>query len=191
MSIIFRILAMTAALATVGVGAALPAQENDAPTSRPDTRPKTAEESEQIATLGVETRAPTQEECLRYALELNVRYKGQMICRLNRNSVAAMAGLRRGDVILAFDKVEIFSSDDLRDLLSVRVPGQAVTLQVKRGKDKKKETLRLKLGDQKIPKRKEPRLVWQHAGLPYLEDALAQARREKKRVLVGLSGAET
>ncbi len=176
-----RILALaTAALATAGLTAVLPAQERE-PTKK----------LEKIATLGVETRAPSKEECVRYALKLDVRYQGQMIHRLAKDSVAAKAGIRRGDIILMIDKVKIFSSDDIHDVLMVRRPGQTVTLQLTRGKDKKKQTLRLKLGEQKIPARKGPRLTWHHAGLPYLKNALAQAKKERKRVLVGLSGAET
>lgn len=181
------------ALTCLGLaGTALPAQEREQPTSQPQAADaETPKEFEKIATLGVETRAPTKEECARYALELNVRYKGQLIERMTKDGVAARAGLQLGDVILMFDKVEIFSSDDLRDLLVVREPGQEVTLQILRGKDKKKVSVRLNLGEQKIPKRKDPRLTWHHAGLPYLKDALVQAKKEGKRVLIGLSGADT
>jgi len=192
---IARILALvTTALATASLAVVLPAQKKEPPRPNPEATPaeaKTPKEFEKIATLGLETRAPSKEERVRYALKLNVRFQGQLIDRLTKNGVGAKANLQRGDIILAIDKVEIFSSDDIRDLLMVRKPGQEVTLLLTRGKSKKKETLRLKLGEQKIPKRKEPRLTWHYAGLPYLKDALAQAKREGKRVLVGLSGAET
>jgi C-terminal processing protease CtpA/Prc len=192
-----QILALAAAaMATAALTAVLPAQEQEPPKPEPETKveatdAKAPKQSEKIATLGVETRAPSKEECVRYALKLNVRYQGQMIRRLAKDSVAAKAGIRRGDIILMIDKVEIFSSDDIHDVLMVRKPHQTVTLQLIRGKDKKKQTLRLKLGEQKIPARKGPRLKWHYAGLPYLKDALAQAKKESKRVLVGLSGAET
>ena len=190
-----RILAFaTAAMATAALTAVLPAQEKEPP--RPEAKveaadAKTPKQSEKIATLGVETRAPSKEERVRYALKLDVRYQGQMIRRLTKDGVSAKAGIRRGDIILMIDKVHIFSSDDIHDVLMVRRPGQTVTLQLTRGKDKKQQTLRLKLGEQKIPARKGPRLTWHYAGLPYLKNALAQAKRERKRVLVGLSGAET
>lgn len=179
-------------LALVTLAAVLPAQEKNLPASKPQARDtKTSKTWEKVATLGVDTRAPTKEECVRYALELNRRYKGQVIDRLRKASAGAKAGLVRGDIIVAMDRVEIFSADDIRDLLMVRKPGQKVTLQVIRGKDNKKETVRLKLGEKKVLKRRLPRLTWNYAGLPYLEDALARARRESKRVLVGLSGADT
>ncbi len=186
----------TAAMATAALTAVLPAQEKEPPKPEPEAKveaadAKTPKQSEKIATLGVETRAPSKEECVRYALELDVRYQGQMISRLTKDGVGAKAGIRRGDIILMIDRVHIFSSDDIHDVLMVRRPGQTVTLQLTRGKDKKKQTLRLKLGEQKIPARKGPRLTWHHAGLPYLKNALAQAKTERKRVLVGLSGAET
>ncbi len=38
---------------------------------------------------------------------------------------------------------------------------------------------------------KEPRMNWQYASLAQLESALEEARAQKKKVLVGLSGAET
>ena len=192
-----QILALAAAaMATAALTAVLPSQEKAPPNPVPEAKVEAAnakipKNSEKIATLGVETRAPSKEECVRYALKLDVRHQGQMISRLAKDSVAAKAGIRRGDIILMIDKVEIFSRDDIHDVLMVRRPGQRVTLQLTRGKDKKKLTLRLKLGEQKIPARKGPRLTWHHAGLPYLKNALAQAKRERKRVLVGLSGAET
>jgi S1-C subfamily serine protease len=137
---------------TTLASAAAPAQEKEVPTSQPHVvDAKTPKQFEKVATLGVETRAPTKEECARYALELNVRYKGQLIERLTKDGVGAAAGLRIGDVILMLDKVEIFSGDDIRDLLMVRKPGQQITLQVMRAKDQKQVTVRLKLGEQKIP----------------------------------------
>ncbi len=194
----------TLALLAAFLSGFLPAQETK-PRDKPPERPRRQSEYEKVATLGVETRAPTKEECARYALDLNVRYQGQMIERVARDGVGARAGLRQGDVLLVFDKVEIFSRDDIRDLLMVRKPGQKVTLQVLRYKDakrtdadrtdaertKEKVVVRLELGERKVPRRMEPCLRWHYAGLAYLEDALAQAKKEGKRVLVGLSGADT
>jgi len=190
----------TATLA-VGLPVGLSAQVKEPPkpkpkpdVSKPDAKPADAKAQgkyEWVASLGVETRAPSKEECLKYALRLEVRYQGQLVTGLAKDSVAAKAGIEKGDIILKLGKVEIFSSDDIRDLVMVQRPGQPIAVLLTRGKTKKQETLSVKLGARKIPARKGPRLEWQYAGLPYLQDVLRRAKKQKKRVLVGLSGAET
>ncbi|MHC4514043.1 MAG: PDZ domain-containing protein [Planctomycetota bacterium] len=200
-----RILALaTKGLATAALAVGLSAQEKELPKPKPDVskpdatkaKAKAADAKAQgkyewVASLGVETRAPSKEECIKYALKLEVRYQGQLVTGLAKDGVAAKAGIEKGDIILKLGKVEIFSSDDIRDLVMVRRPGQLIEVRLTRGKTKKQETLSVRLGAKKIPARKVPRLDWQYAGLPYLQDVLRRAKKQRKRVLVGLSGAET
>ena len=177
-------------LATVVLAASLPAQEKA--TSKPEAaESKPHKKHHKVATLGIETRAPNKEECLKYFLKLEVRYQGQVVTRLAKGGAAAKAGIRKGDIILKIEKVEIFSQDDIRDIVMVRKPGQKIVADLTRGKTKKKTSLEVKLGGKKIRAHKEPRLEWDYAGLGYLKDALAKAKTEQKHVLVGLSGAET
>ncbi|MEE9127263.1 MAG: PDZ domain-containing protein [Planctomycetota bacterium] len=190
-----RIQALAATTLTAALLAAcLPAQEEAASKPevakpKPDSRPH--KEPHRVATLGIETRAPSKEESIKYFLKLEVRYQGQVVTRLARRSAAARAGIRKGDIILKIEKVEIFSEDDIRDIVMVRKPGQKIVMDLIRGKTKKKTSVEVKLGGKKIRAPKEPRLEWDYAGLGYLKDALAKANTEQKHVLVGLSGAET
>lgn len=147
--------------------------------------------TESVAWAGVKTRTPSKEECIQYALNLEVRYQGQLVTNVVAKSAAAKAGIEVGDIILMMGKVGIFSKDDIADVVMVRKPGQVVDVRLLKAKTKKEKSVLLKLGSKKIPKRKKARLQWHYAGLPYLEEALARAKKEKKRVLVGLSGAET
>jgi S1-C subfamily serine protease len=188
-------LATTAALATVVLVAPLSAQGK--PTPKPATaKPKAAkskpdEKFHKVATVGMETRAPNKEERRKYSLKFEVRSQGQVVTGLARGGAAAKAGIRKGDIILKIEKVEIFSQDDIRDIVMVRKPGQKIVMDVIRGKSKKNTSLEVKLGEKKIRATKKSRLEWDYAGIGYLKDALARAKREQKRVLVGLSGAET
>jgi PDZ domain-containing secreted protein len=67
------------------------------------------------------------------------------------------------DVVVKFDKNELYSEDDIADFLLVSKPGQKVVVKVQRAKTDKLATVRLELG----------------------------SKKEGRLVLVGLSGAET
>ena len=181
----------TAILVTATLPALLPAQVDKPAASRPAKKAPKKQKYDKVAVLGVATRAPTKQESIKYALDFQVRYNGQLVESVAKGSNAAKAGIRKGDIIIQIDKVKIFSQDDIRDIVMVRKPEQEITVILKRRKSKKQKTLRWKLGGKKISKRKTPRLEWDYAGLPYLKAALAQAKKEQKRVLIGLSGAET
>ena len=181
---------LTSLLAATVLAICLPAQVKERPKPKPADTPKA--EHVLVASLGVSTRAPTKAESAKYSLDHEVRYNGQIVTSVQKGSTAAKAGLKKGDVLLQIDKLLLFSHDDILDVLMVRKPGQEVTLRVKRAKAKKKVVkVRFKLGAKKLRIPKDPRLEWHYSGLPYLKEALARAKKEQKRVLVGLSGAET
>lgn len=138
--------------------------------------------------LGAETRAPTKQEAREYSLPGGVRAQGQLIESVEAGSPADKAGLAKGDVILKLNDNRIYSRDSLEDFLRVTRPGTEIKVTVKRAKTYKEEEIRLTLGERET---KERRILWQYASLEQLDAALAHAKKDKKKVLVGISGAET
>jgi S1-C subfamily serine protease len=140
------------------------------------------------ATLGVETRAPTREEIKSYGLTVELKPLGQVVKTLADGGPAARAGLQAGDAIIKLGGVKIFSRDHLNDVLRVAKPGTEIEAVVKR-KDQAEQTVKVTLGkaDGAVP----GGIAWEFASLEQLPAALEQAKKEKKAVLVGLSGAET
>jgi S1-C subfamily serine protease len=158
-----------------------------------ESKPQAPEKNRvvEIATLGAKTRAPTEAEVEKLGLSLEVRAKGQVLVEVADGGAASKSGLVAGDVLVTLDKVDVFSQDDIADVLRASSPGRQVEATVLRANSKKEEVLQIALGAEKTEVQETPRLAWQYAGLPHLEAALAKAKAEKKRVLVGLSGAET
>ncbi len=70
--------------------------------------------------------------------------KGVLIVAVQRGSPAAEAGLRRGDIILKVNEVEVNSAGALRDALAALKPGDEVRLRIARGEAER--TLRVVLG---------------------------------------------
>jgi len=68
---------------------------------------------------------------------------GARVSRVSEGSPAELAGLRRGDIILAMDGKEVASADDLRARISTTRPGSTVKLKVWR--DRSPMTLRATL----------------------------------------------
>lgn len=143
-----------------------------------------------VAFLGVETRAPTGDEAKKYALPMAVRRQGQVVTKTEPKGPAAAAGLAPGSVILKLDANTIFSRDDIADFLRTSRPGRKVVLEIARGRTSKREKVTLELGGRKVAPASTSSF-WQYAGLPQLKTVLAMAKKDKKRILVGLSGAET
>lgn len=108
-----------------------------------------------------------------------------------KDSAATKAGLAAGDVIVRLGNVEVFSQDDIADVLHVSAPGQKLKAAVLRAKTGKEETVEIALGTREVKVPKVAPLAWDYASLANLDAALAQAKKDKKLVLVGLSGAET
>ena len=141
------------------------------------------------ATLGVTTEAPSEELARELGLEHRVRYRGRVVDSVVPGSAAAQAGLAPGDVLLALDAVELFSQDDIDDVLRVQRPGQTVTLTFQRAHARDERSARATLGGERGPPRAG--IAWRHASLANLPRALEEARAQERLVLVGLSGAET
>jgi len=144
-----------------------------------------------VASLGAATRAPTKEEVEKLGLKVDVCARGQVVAEVAEGGAAAKSGLVAGDVIVKLDKVELFSEDDVADILRVSSPGKTVEAAVLRGASKKEEVLQIALGSQEVAAPEAARMEWQFASLANLEPALAKAKTEGRLVLVGLSGAET
>jgi S1-C subfamily serine protease len=143
------------------------------------------------ASLGAETRNPTEEEAKAYSLG---RHKvgctnGQYIKAVEKGGAADRAGLKEGDVILALDPNKLYSRDDLLDFIGVAKPEAQVTALVKHAATFKEEKVALTLGTG--PEVSGKGIVWQYAGLGQFDSALAAAKKDGKLVLVGLSGADT
>lgn len=139
------------------------------------------------ATLGVETAAPSDELAAELGLPLRVRRQGRVVESVA--GPAAVAGVRPGDVLLAIDRVELFSQDDIDDVLRTSKPGQSVSLRVRRRGNEEESILAATLGGEPAPA--PAGIAWRYASLVNLPRALEEARATKRNVLVGLSGAET
>lgn len=141
------------------------------------------------ATLGVETRQPTKQEGADFHLgAIAGRWCGRLVTSVEEGGPASKAGLAVGDVLLRVGANDLYSQDDLDDVLRVAETGAEATLVVKRAGSHEEESLTATLGGS--PAAGEG-FRWHFAGPGQLEAALALAKREGKTVLVGLSGAET
>jgi len=70
--------------------------------------------------------------------------KGVLVVAVQRGSPAAAAGVRRGDIILKVNEIEVNSAQALRDALAELKPGQEIRLRIARGEGER--TLRVVLG---------------------------------------------
>jgi len=144
------------------------------------------------ASLGVETETPSAEVAEAMALETRVRVEGRRVRSAEPGGAAARAGIAPGDVLLRIGGNALFSQDDLDDFLAIAAsPGEQVEVVLKRPGRAEPRTVPVTLG--RRPERKGLRdgIAWQYASLEQLPAALEEARSKKKRILAGLSGAET
>lgn len=143
------------------------------------------------ASLGIETRAPSKEEAAAFALhDIAGRWEGRFVSSVAADGSAAKAGLREGDMLVAIDDDPLYSQDDLDDVLRVAREGSEASLHVKRAATHAEEALAATLGP--APKGAAPAgIAWEFAGPGQIDDALAAAKAAGKRVLVGVTGAET
>ena len=156
-----------------------------------DKESKKPEPTLRVATLDATTRAPTREEVKQLGLKFEVRARGQIVSELAKDGAGAKAGITAGDVIVRLGNVEVFSQDDIADVLLVSAPGKKLVASILRAKTGKEETVEFVLGAKEVKAPKAPPLAWNYASLANLNSALAKAKKDKKLVLVGLSGAET
>ncbi|MAG58120.1 MAG: hypothetical protein CMJ83_17685 [Planctomycetes bacterium] len=152
-------------------------------------RPDQVQQKVKLAQLGAATRAPTPSEVKTLGLPFAVRTQGQIVTEVDPKGPAARAGLERGDAILALNANTLFSRDDVEDFLRVTKPGTKVSARVARARTAKREKLAITLGTRTVGG--SPGITWKHAGLAQLKTVLKLARDDRKRILVGLSGAET
>lgn len=141
-------------------------------------------------TLGLTTSVPVIEAVRELSLDHRVRILGRLVDSVDPVGPAASAGIVAGDVLLRLDDNDLYSADDIVDFLAVSEPGQIAKLRYMRIGDAEVRELSVILGGDPSAKLSGG-LQWQFAGLGQLPDALEQARAEKKKVMVGLSGAET
>ena len=148
-----------------------------------------ARSREQSAVLGVSTAVPSEALARAMGLAFQVRQQGRLVASLAEESAAEAAGIRSGDVLLQLDEITLYSQDDIDDLVSVCRPGDRVRATVVRAETHQREELAVELGAGRA--RAKGGIDWQYASLAQLPAALEEARARRKKVLVGLSGAET
>ncbi len=143
-----------------------------------------------VAVLEAGFRAPTNAEAKRFGLAFR---EGQIVESVFANGSADAAGIRKGDAILKLDENAISSRDAILDFLRVTKPGNKVRVKLKRVETLKTEEVHVKLGRRELAADEAPtsQFTWDFAGLAQLDQALERANKQKKLVLVGLSGAET
>lgn len=143
------------------------------------------------AALGLEARAPSKQEKADFGLgdALAGRVNGTVVESVEKDGPAAAAGVKAGDVLLALDDNRLYSNDDLQDFVRASEAGQVVKALLKRAVGKKEETVELTLGAAAAAT--EKKIDWEFAGPAQMDEALALAKKEKKKVMVGISGAET
>lgn len=149
------------------------------------------EDGLRIATLGIETAVPSDEVAEALGLTNKVRLHGRQISRLEPGGPAAAAGLQLGDVLLSLGGNDLYSHDDISDFLLVSSPGDESPAVFRRQGEAAIRRTTLSLGGKPIAAKGRPAIEWQFSGPGQLAKALDAARAQKKKVLVGLSGAET
>jgi S1-C subfamily serine protease len=139
------------------------------------------------AVLGVATEEPSRELAQELSLPFEVRQQGRVVT--SAAGPARAAGVREGDVLLAAGEVELYSQDDLDDVVRASWPGDEVVLALRRRGEAAPREMTVELGSELAEALAG--IVWCHASLASLPRALEEARTTGKNVLVGLSGAET
>ncbi len=140
------------------------------------------------ATLGLQSREPSRDEAKAYGLPFKVRVQGQIVTEVEKDGPAAKAGIAPGDAILDLDKNRIYSGDHVADFLRTAKPGAEAKVRIRRAKTHKEEVIAVVLGSRKV---KAGGIEWEFASLEQLDAALARAKKLGRRVLMGITGAET
>ncbi len=145
------------------------------------------------ATLGLTTSVPPDAVAAELGLSRDVRVRGRRVDAIEAGGPASRAGVRVGDVIVRLGDNDLYSADDVADFLSVAAPGDEVGVLFRRPGEGERKTVATLGADSRPPDSAAsgPRLRWRFASLGQMPRALAAARAAGKKVLVGLSGAET
>lgn len=146
-----------------------------------------APSEQRAALLGIETSSPSAEQAEELGLPFKVRQQCRVVTRVTEP--AASAGVREGDVLFAIGDVDLYSQDDLDDVLRASRPGDEVSLALRHRDEPEVQSLRVVLGVG--TEKKAVGIAWRYASLANLPRALEESRSTVRNVLVGLSGAET
>jgi C-terminal processing protease CtpA/Prc len=73
---------------------------------------------------------------------------GVLVTDVREGSPAAVGGIKKNDVVQAFDEKEVKTFEDLKTILAKKKPGEIVTLIVVRGKEK--VTVKVALGTRRV-----------------------------------------
>jgi S1-C subfamily serine protease len=92
--------------------------------------------------------------------------EGVVVVNVTDNSPAEKAGFKKDDLILSIDEKKIETTDDITEALKNKVPGDEISIKIKRGK--RKETIKVTLGRKE--KIKPPEKVPGYIGID-VEDA--------------------
>lgn len=150
-----------------------------------------ATSSRKKATVGLLTSVPSKEVVESMGLTNKVRVHGRFVNEVTADGPAAQAGLQAGDVILKLAGNDLYSGDDLADIMRVCAPGEKLAMVFKRPGEQDSREVLLTLGSGELSAEEAAGLQWDYAGLGQVQEALGAARSAKKKVLVGISGAET
>lgn len=143
------------------------------------------------AWLGAGMRIPSAAEAEAMELPTDVRLQGRAIDSVLPNSPAALAGLKVGDVLMSLDENALYSDDDFIDFLNASDPGDEVKLTIRRAGNAEDELLLVELSGSPDQHASDPSIDWEFASLAQLTEGQAKAKNEGRRLLIGLSGAET
>jgi len=139
--------------------------------------------------LGVLTDAPDARTARAMGLATRLRTEGRVVTGVLSGSPADRAGIRTGDVILELGNNRLYSRDGLEDFIKTARPGTVPVL-FKRAGTKTERTVQISLSNDDLPQAGAG-IRWQYSGMGQLDEALAAAKQQGKRLLVGLSGSET
>ena len=142
------------------------------------------------ASFGARTRAPSDAEAKAMGLPFDVRMQGQAIDSIVPGGPASRAGLHTGDVVLRLDDNVLYSRDDVHDFLRAADAGTSVDIHLRRSGTAVDMVLPIVLGSP-TGELAGSGIEWEYASLAQLPSAMDRAHAEQRRLLVGLSGAET
>lgn len=117
-----------------GIGFAIPINGAISIMNQLITDGKVSDRSESMVTgnasIGIQCADITDQEAEYYGIP-----KGVLVIQINKNSSAASAGLRRGDIIVAYNGKNVETTEDINNIKARQKPGDPATLKVYRDGD--------------------------------------------------------